>query len=182
MSIPNIISLIRILFIPVIIALIFIDFPNHYYFSLILYLIVMISDLIDGYIARKYKTETKLGRFLDPLADKMLNILMLVTLTYLQIFPLWIVLLQIARDLFVDAVINLQASLKMFTKAIIGAKIRTLLLSASVAVGILGLAVSNNQIVDSAYYLLIISFAAGFIGVFKPTISVGKKILNKWEG
>ncbi len=182
MSIPNIISLLRILFIPVIIATIFIDFPNHYYIALILYLVVMISDLVDGFIARKYKTETKLGRFLDPLADKLLNILMMVTLTYLQIFPLWIVLLQIARDLVVDAIINLQASLKMFSRAITGAKIRTFLLTASVAIGILALTTYNTTLIEAAYYLLIVSFVSGFIGVIKPTVSVGKKILNKWEG
>jgi len=181
MTIPNIISIFRMLLIPFVIAFLFIDVNYNYQIALGLYLFAMITDLIDGYIARKYKLESELGRFLDPLADKMMNILLMITLLYLQIFPIWIVLLQIARDLFVDAVINLQASLKMFTSAVIGAKLRTLLLTASIAVGIIALSNSQPGFINAAYYLLIISFAAGFIGIFKPTISIGKKILTKWK-
>lgn len=181
MTLPNIISVFRILLIPFIVAFLFIDVDYNYQIALVLYLFAMITDLIDGYIARKYKMESELGRFLDPLADKMANILMMITLTYLGIFPLWIVLLQVARDLFVDAVINLQASLKMFTSAIIGAKLRTLLLTASIAVGIIALSNSQPDFINAAYYLLIISFAAGFIGILKPTVSIGKKILKKWK-
>ncbi len=180
MTLPNIISIFRILLIPVIIAFLFIDFNNHYYFALGLYLIGMLSDLLDGYIARKYKLESKLGRFLDPLADKIMNILMMVTLTYLQIFPLWIVLLQIARDLFVDAAINLQASLKMFNSAAIGAKLRTLFLVLAVSIGIISLINLDQNLINIAYYLLIASFVVGFFGIQKPSVIIAKTILKKW--
>jgi CDP-diacylglycerol--glycerol-3-phosphate 3-phosphatidyltransferase len=181
MSIPNIISAFRILLIPLVIGFLFIDFANHYYFALGLYLLAMISDLLDGYIARKYKLETKLGRFLDPLADKTMNILMMVTLACLQIFPLWIVLLQIARDLFVDAVINLQASLKMFNSAAIGAKLRTLFVVLAISTGIVALIDLDQNYINIAYYLLIASFIVGFIGIRKPSVLIAKTILKKLE-
>lgn len=182
MSIPNLISAFRILLIPLVIAFLFIDFANHYYFALGLYLLAMISDLLDGYIARKYKLETKLGRFLDPFADKTMNILMMVTLTYLQIFPLWIVLLQIARDLFVDAVINLQASLKMFNSAALGAKLRTLFVVLAISTGIISLINLDQNFVNAAYYLLLASFIISFFGIRKATVGIAKTILKKWGG
>jgi len=180
MSIPNIISIFRMILIPFIIAFLFLDFTFHYYIALGLYILAMLSDLVDGYIARKYKLETELGRFLDPLADKMLNVLMIVTLTFLGIFPLWIALLQIARDLVVDAIINLQASLKMFNSAILGAKLRTLLIVVAVSVGIFALINNDQTFVNAAYYIFVASFIIGFFGIWKPIKGIGKTILKKW--
>jgi cardiolipin synthase len=71
-NIPNILTLLRILIIPIII--IFLELDNYFYqwLALTLYSIACISDFLDGYLARKFELESSFGRFLDPIADKIL--------------------------------------------------------------------------------------------------------------
>ena len=71
-NIPNFLTLIRILLIPIII--IFIEIDNYFYrwLALSFYIIACLSDFFDGYLARKYEIESNFGRFLDPIADKIL--------------------------------------------------------------------------------------------------------------
>ena len=71
-NIPNILTLLRILIIPII--LVFLEIDNEFYrwLALLLYIIAFISDFLDVYFARKYEIESSFGRFLDPIADKIL--------------------------------------------------------------------------------------------------------------
>ncbi len=74
MNLPNKISMTRILLIPVFVLLFFLDgvLPFAYGYAAILFALAACTDFIDGYIARKYKLVTNLGKFLDPIADKVL--------------------------------------------------------------------------------------------------------------
>lgn len=72
MNIPNKISLTRICLMPVFIAVYLLNFPYAKFVALGLFIIAAISDAVDGYIARKYNMVTDLGKFLDPIADKLL--------------------------------------------------------------------------------------------------------------
>ena len=71
-NIPNILTLLRILIIPVIIIFLEVDNDLYQWLALALYSIACISDFLDGYLARKYELESSFGRFLDPIADKIL--------------------------------------------------------------------------------------------------------------
>lgn len=66
------ITLSRIVFIPVVVAVYLLNFPGHRMLAGVLFAIAALSDLIDGYVARKYNQVSDLGKFLDPIADKML--------------------------------------------------------------------------------------------------------------
>ncbi len=84
MNLPNKISMTRIFMIPVFVLLFFLDgvLPFAYGFAAILFALAACTDFIDGYIARKYKLVTNLGKFLDPIADKVLvSTVMLLILT-----------------------------------------------------------------------------------------------------
>ncbi len=74
MNLPNKITLTRICMIPVFVAIFFMDevLPYNYLISAIVFALAACTDFIDGYIARKYKLVTNLGKFLDPIADKVL--------------------------------------------------------------------------------------------------------------
>ncbi len=72
MNIPNKISLTRILLMPVFIVFSLLSFPYSKFIALGIFIIAAISDAIDGHIARKYNLITDLGKFLDPIADKLL--------------------------------------------------------------------------------------------------------------
>lgn len=72
MNIPNKISLTRICLMPVFIVFALLSFPGSKFIALGLFIIAAISDAVDGYIARHYNMVTDLGKFLDPIADKLL--------------------------------------------------------------------------------------------------------------
>lgn len=73
MNTPNKLTIGRIIATPVFMATMLIDFPYHYLISLILFIGASLTDMIDGKMARKYNLVTDFGKFLDPLADKMLT-------------------------------------------------------------------------------------------------------------
>ncbi len=73
MNTPNKLTVLRICMTPLFMASMLIEFPHHYLVALILFASASITDLIDGKMARKYNLITDFGKFLDPLADKMLT-------------------------------------------------------------------------------------------------------------
>ncbi len=73
MNTPNKLTLARMIATPIFMATMLIEFPYHYLVSLILFAAASLTDMIDGKMARKYNLVTDFGKFLDPLADKMLT-------------------------------------------------------------------------------------------------------------
>ena len=73
MNLPNKISLARIALIPVFIALYYLTvIPHNFLYATIVFAVAAFTDFLDGHIARKYNLVTDLGKFLDPIADKVL--------------------------------------------------------------------------------------------------------------
>lgn len=72
MNIPNRISLTRIILMPIFIIIYLLSFPYSKFIALGIFIIAAVSDMLDGHIARKYNLVTDLGKFLDPIADKLL--------------------------------------------------------------------------------------------------------------
>ena len=73
MNTPNKLTVLRIFLAPIFLAFMLIPFSSHYLFALIIFIIASITDLLDGLLARKNDLVTDFGKFLDPLADKMLT-------------------------------------------------------------------------------------------------------------
>jgi CDP-diacylglycerol--glycerol-3-phosphate 3-phosphatidyltransferase len=80
MNLPTKLTVLRILMIPVFVALYLIQFPYHDVIATAIFILASITDFLDGYIARKYDMVTDLGKFLDPVADKVLVMSALVLL------------------------------------------------------------------------------------------------------
>lgn len=74
LTIPNVISLLRICIIPVFISLYFSDKPDHYVLALIVIVLSAVTDVVDGFIARKFNMVSDVGKVLDPIADKLTQI------------------------------------------------------------------------------------------------------------
>ena len=73
MNLPNKLTIFRIILIPICLWLLFADYvPYHYFFAMLAFIIASVTDTLDGRIARKYNLVTDFGKFMDPLADKML--------------------------------------------------------------------------------------------------------------
>lgn len=98
--IPNAISLMRLFMIAPIVLL----FVNYEFgWALALFAIAGLSDGIDGWIAKKYDWNTRLGKFLDPAADKLLVAWSFGTLAYLGLIPVWLAAIVIGRDVVIVA-------------------------------------------------------------------------------
>ncbi|MGY9019654.1 MAG: CDP-alcohol phosphatidyltransferase family protein [Alphaproteobacteria bacterium] len=96
MSVPNLISLARLMAVPVMIYLIL----NGYYLAAFwLFVAAGVSDAIDGYIAKQMGQATVLGSYLDPLADKALLVGVYVTMGQADLLPSWLVILVVFRDI-----------------------------------------------------------------------------------
>ena len=94
-NIPNILTIIRFILIPFIFISVI---TNHYFIALIIFTISAITDILDGYIARKFNYITDIGKLLDPLADKLTQISLLLALTMLNILPLWILIIVFVKE------------------------------------------------------------------------------------
>lgn len=105
MSVANILTISRIVLTPIIIYLIFSDTFTSHLWALVLFIIASITDYLDGKVARSFEEPSRLGTFLDPLADKVLVIGTFLGLGLLipSIVPWWAIVLILARDLFITA-------------------------------------------------------------------------------
>ena len=97
-DIPNAISMMRII---LVIPIVYFLLRGQYNVSLILFLVAGLSDALDGFLAKRYQWVSRLGSFLDPLADKLLLLSCFTACAYLELMPLWLLVLVISRDLFV---------------------------------------------------------------------------------
>ena len=95
MSIPNIITLARILIVPVVVWAIS---AGQMGLAFLIFLPAAVSDAVDGFLAKRFGMKTELGAYLDPLADKVLIVSIYVALGITGKIPLWIVILVVSRD------------------------------------------------------------------------------------
>jgi cardiolipin synthase len=97
-QLPNIISVFRILLVlPVVWALL----NQGYVTALILFAIAGFTDALDGFLAKQFHWQSRLGSILDPLADKLLLVSSFLTLAWIELIPLWLVAVVIIRDLLI---------------------------------------------------------------------------------
>lgn len=98
MNIPNLLSIFRMCLVPVFVVVFFSDSPHAYAYAAGVYALAGITDVLDGIIARKFNLITKLGKILDPLADKMMTITVFVCISIAGLIPWWIIALIFAKD------------------------------------------------------------------------------------
>ena len=95
MGLANSLTVLRILLIPVFVSLLVYRRPG---LAFVVFVTAAVTDLLDGYVARRRGSQSRLGAFLDPMADKLLLISSFVTLTWLKALPFWIAAVVISRD------------------------------------------------------------------------------------
>jgi CDP-diacylglycerol--glycerol-3-phosphate 3-phosphatidyltransferase len=101
-TLPNRLSLVRILLIPVIICLISMQNERLRFLSCVLFVVAGITDGLDGLIARRMSMKTRLGVYLDPIADKLLISTVLITLSYYRLVPLWVTIVMVGREFLIN--------------------------------------------------------------------------------
>lgn len=98
MNLPNALSLLRLVMVPAFVGVFFSDVPHAHRWAGVIFLAAAITDMLDGKIARKYNKITRLGRVLDPLADKLMTAAALVCIVVADIIPLWIFIVYAVKE------------------------------------------------------------------------------------
>ena len=102
MNLPNKLSVTRALLIPVMVALMYMDNRVCSILAAAVFGVAAFTDYLDGHIARERGLVTDFGKFIDPVADKLLNLSAMVMLTRTALLPHWVVIVVLARELCVD--------------------------------------------------------------------------------
>lgn len=92
MNIPNILTIIRIFLVPVYLFVFYTVEKNRILYAGTIYILAGLTDVLDGYIARKYNMISKVGAALDPLADKLMTFAVLISFTSAKLIPPWVLL------------------------------------------------------------------------------------------
>jgi CDP-diacylglycerol--glycerol-3-phosphate 3-phosphatidyltransferase len=124
-NIPNLLTLFRILTVPVLVALLFSSSPLTSFFAALIFSIASLTDLLDGYIARYQKSETAIGKLLDPMADKLLINSALIMLIPLGRIPAWMVVLIVGREIAVTGLRGIASIERRVIAASIWGKAKT---------------------------------------------------------
>lgn len=103
MNLPNKLTMLRVIMIPFFIVFLLIPItPYDKWIALAIFILASLTDLLDGKIARKYNLVTNFGKFMDPLADKLLVCSALICLIELDKIPAWMVIIIIAREFIIS--------------------------------------------------------------------------------
>jgi len=136
MNIPNTLTVIRLGLIPVFIWFYHIGEPTT---ALIIYLIAGVTDILDGYIARRFNMMTKLGTMLDPLADKLMLIAALGCLTYSKLIPNWVLYVVLLKEgiLIIGGLVMYFSHIKRVIPSNVFGKVATIVFYIAVATSLL---------------------------------------------
>lgn len=104
MNLPNKLTLFRVVLIPFFVFFLLAPYFEGYgnYIAVAIFIVASITDFLDGKIARKYNFVTNFGKFMDPLADKLLVCSALICLIQLELIPAWVVIIIIAREFIIS--------------------------------------------------------------------------------
>ena len=103
MNLPNKLTMFRVILIPFFVLFMLVDITNvDKWIALAIFIIASLTDLLDGRIARKYNLVTNVGKFMDPLADKLLVCSALICLVEMAKIPSWMVIIIIAREFIIS--------------------------------------------------------------------------------
>lgn len=178
-TLPNRLSLVRILFIPVILVCMVYGFP---FSAFILFIVAGITDGLDGYIARRLSMSSTLGLYLDPIADKLLVSSVLITLTYEHLVPLWVTIILVCREFLINGLRSFYAIEGITLYPSMAGKLKTTfqIIGISAILFDWGSGLLRNTLIDRiGLYILYIAlffslYSAWFYvkAIFKPTPKV----------
>lgn len=126
MNLPNKLTLLRILLIPLFLFFLFISSGIFRFLPLIIFIGAAVTDAIDGYIARRDNLITNFGKFMDPLADKLLTASAFIAFVEIGYLSSWIVVLIISREFLISGFRTLAASKGVIIAANIWGKVKTI--------------------------------------------------------
>ena len=125
MNAPNILTLFRILLVPLLVVVLLTKFEGKEFVGLGVFLLAAVTDLLDGLIARRFGMVTRLGKLLDPAADKILTGAAFISLVEMGVAPAWMVVVIVARELAVSTLRSFAAAEHVVIAASVAGKVKT---------------------------------------------------------
>lgn len=167
LSVPNLITLARICAVPVLIWLIVNGKLEQAFW---LFVVAGVSDAVDGIIARSFRSRTKLGGYLDPVADKALLVASFIALGAEGLLPLWLVILVVGRDIIIVAGVSALTLMKerLAMQPLWISKVNTFaqIALASLVLGVVGGGMPLGTYIDPAIWLVAFTTAWSLIAYF----------------
>ena len=181
MNLANKLTMLRIFLVPIFLIFMAVkDIPYGKELATIIFILASLTDKLDGYIARSRNQITNFGKFMDPLADKLLVTAALVSLVELQIVPSWVAMIIIAREFAVSGLRTIAASEGKVIAASYWGKIKTVIQIVAIITALLNLSyvhpilnILTNVLMAAAVIITIISGVDYFVKN-KDTIRVDK--------
>lgn len=169
MNLANKLTMIRIFLVPVFLIFITVeDIPYGSIIATVVFIIASLTDQLDGHIARSRNQITNFGKFMDPLADKLLVTAALVSLVELNLVPGWAVVVILAREFAVSGLRTLAASDGIVIAASWWGKIKTV--TQMIAILLLLIKVNINSSVSAINFVNNNSFLSGFLAYVPETM------------
>lgn len=175
LNLPNILTLFRIILIPIASLFIYYGDPLSALVAVILFAAAGITDWFDGYLARKRNLVSLTGKFLDPLADKLLVMATLLMLLPLGRISPWLVMIILAREFSIMGLRSIAAGEGFIIAAGQGGKFKT----AFQMVGLLGLIIHYEYLVDYGFFEIHVNFHK--VGLWLLIISVVFSLQSAYE-
>ncbi len=174
MNLPNKLTMFRVILIPVFIVVLMtglIPEPASRYIAVVIFCVASFTDYLDGHIARKYNLVTNFGKFMDPLADKLLVSSALICMIELGMLPAWIVIIIISREFIITGFRLIAAEGGLVIAASWWGKIKTVTQMAMIIIVLLGIGgILGNILIILATVFTVISgvdYIVKNIGVLK---------------
>ena len=169
MNLANKLTMVRILLVPLFLIFIAVkNIPYGTFIATFIFIIASLTDQLDGYIARSRNQVTTFGKFMDPLADKLLVTAALISLVELQVIPAWATVIIIAREFAVSGLRTIAASEGKVIAASMWGKVKTV----TQIFAIIALLIQVN-IASSKYLLSLVENNA----VFREIIKYGPRVI-----
>lgn len=125
MNTANKLTMLRVIMIPVFLLALYLEFPFNNIIALVIFILASVTDFIDGYIARNFDQVTDFGKFMDPLADKLLVISAMLWFVKVGQMEAWVVLVVLAREFAVSGLRMVAAPKGLVIAAAWSGKIKT---------------------------------------------------------
>jgi CDP-diacylglycerol--glycerol-3-phosphate 3-phosphatidyltransferase len=194
MNLPNSLTIVRIFFVPILVAVLvqegmILDFHgiviSNDVVALIIFWLAAATDLLDGYLARRWKQVTTIGTLLDPIADKLLVSAALIALVQMHVVPGWLVVLLIGREFVVSGLRSIAAAEGYTIRASELGKTKTFF--QVVAISLLMIGIHHPWVMrwaNASLYLVVLFSvwsAIAYFGKFWRKIDVGIKHRRRAE-
>lgn len=127
LNLPNLITIGRLFLIPPVIVLVDPTDPIRNMWAALLFAVASLLDILDGFLARRQGLVTVFGKFMDPLADKLMAMSVMIYLVWVGRLPPWIVVLMLGRDFYISGLRSVAASMGVVIAAGEGGKLKTVL-------------------------------------------------------